>query len=109
MKTAGTVDSRELFSEKRRVFKRLASDRFYVYVTGLLNDLNTNPKRFWSFAKCIKGKNGQMSHLYDGDRKAYIDGELYSTVGVQTPIEAGGPPYQIKRTPTAKLRHPQHP
>ena len=26
----------------------------------------------------------------------YLGGELYSTVGVETPIEAGGHPYQIK-------------
>ena len=73
MKTAGTADSRELFREKRRDFKRLASDRFYAYLTGLIDDLNSNPKRFWSFAKCIKGKTGQMSHLYDGDMKVTDD------------------------------------
>ena len=38
-----------------------------------------------------------------------IGGELYSTVGVETPIEASGHPYQINRTPMANLRHPQHP
>ena len=38
-----------------------------------------------------------------------IGGELYSTLGVETPIEAGGHPYQINRTPMANLGHPQHP
>ena len=38
-----------------------------------------------------------------------IGGELYSTVGVETPIDAGGHPYQINRTPMANFGHPQHP
>ena len=35
-----------------------------------------------------------------------IGGELYSTVGVETPIDSGRHLYQITRTPTADLRHP---
>ena len=38
-----------------------------------------------------------------------IGGELYSSVGVETPIEAGGHLYQINRTLMANLQHPQHP
>ena len=69
MRRAGTVESHEEFREKRRLFKRLASDRYCEYLSGLVDDLNTNPKRFWSFAKCIKDRNGQMSHLLEKDRK----------------------------------------
>ena len=73
MRSAGTADSRELFGEKRRVFKRLASERFSVYLNGLVDDLKTNPKRFWSYVKCMKGRNGQISYLLDGDRKVTDD------------------------------------
>ena len=41
----------------------------------MVDDLNTNPKRFWSFVKCMKGRNGQLSHLLDGDGKITDDRE----------------------------------
>ena len=75
MKAAGTPDSRELFREKRRIFKSMANDRYVKYLNELVDDLNTNPKRFWSFLKCIKGKNGHMSHLIDGNRRVEDDRE----------------------------------
>ena len=73
MKRNRTIETIELFREKLRDFKRLSSARFYEYLKGLTDDLRTNPKRFWTFLKSIKGKHGEMSFLTDGDQKVGDD------------------------------------
>ena len=34
----------------------------------MIADFKSNPKRFWSFLKCVKGAKSQLSVLLDGDR-----------------------------------------
>ena len=53
----------------------MSSARFYEYLKGLVDDLKTNPKRFWTFLKCTKGKHSEMSYIVDGDRKVVDDRE----------------------------------
>ena len=68
-----TLDSEASFREKRSVFKRMVSSKFYEYIQGLVSDLKSNPKRFWTFIKCVKGKHSEMSYLVDGARKITDD------------------------------------
>ena len=74
-------------------------------------------RRFSISAKNLRGRKTAPGRARDNITYKFthsegpddIGGELYSTVGVETPIEAGGHPYQINRTPMANLGHPQHP
>ena len=40
---------------------------------GLIGDLQSNPKRYWTFLKTLKGKYSAIPHLFDGDRKVTTD------------------------------------
>ena len=73
MKGCRTDETVELFREKRRDFKKLSSATFYEYLKGLTDDLRTNPKRFWTFLKSIRGKCSDMSYLVEGDVKVVDD------------------------------------
>ena len=73
MKRDRTAETIEWFRVKRRDFKKLSSAKFYDYLKGLTDDLRTNPKRFWTFLKSIKGKHSEMSYLIDGDQKVEDD------------------------------------
>ena len=60
---------RELFDLKAR------GDIFFESpcIKGLIGDFQSNPKRFWTFLKCIKGSEGQLSVLRDGEREVSGD------------------------------------
>ena len=75
MKKHQSEENRQDFSEKRRQFKRLTNVKFAKYLKGLICDLSSNPKRFWSFLKCLKGKCSGIATLLDGDRKIECDRE----------------------------------
>ena len=49
LKRMRTPETEAAFRDQRRTFKQLAGSRFYDYLKGLIGDLKTNPKRFWSF------------------------------------------------------------
>ena len=61
------------FGEKRRDFKRLAGTKFTDYLKGLVCDLKSNPKRFWSYLKCLRGKNLSIPSLVDGNNRIEND------------------------------------
>ena len=73
MKRVRTSDTETLFSEKRKVFKQLASSKFYDYLKGLTDNLGTNPKRFWTFLKSANGRNSEIPPLSNGDVKIVDD------------------------------------
>ena len=75
MKRNRSPETEASFQEKRRRFKQASSSKFHQYLSGLVDDLKTNPKRFWTFLKCQKGKHSAMSHLIDGNRKVTDDAE----------------------------------
>ena len=52
------------FARKRAEFKRLSSDSHDKYLSSLVSDFSTNPKRFWTFLKCFK-QSKAMSVLED--------------------------------------------
>ena len=66
MKRVGNVQSVAEFGEKRRFFKNLSSSKYKEYLVSLTADFRTNPKRFWSFLKCLKGGKKGLSVLRDG-------------------------------------------
>ena len=78
LKRRRTPETEAAFRENRRTFKQLAGSRFYDYLKGLIGDLKTNPKRFWTFLKCLKGKKCAMTFLMDGNRKITSDLEKAS-------------------------------
>ena len=61
------------FEEKRKQFKVLSCTKYHDYIKGLIGDFQSNPKRFWTFLKCIKGSKGQLSVLRDGEREVSGD------------------------------------
>ena len=63
------------FSEKRRDFKNLASGAYTKYLRELTDDFKTNPKRMWSFLKCINRKGGVAPILKDGEKDVSGDDE----------------------------------
>lgn len=75
MKKARTPETEKLFRDKRSLFKCLSRGKFYQYLKGLTDDLRTNPKRFWTFLKCVKGKHGELPHLVDGNITVTADKE----------------------------------
>ena len=75
LKKSRTPVTETLFRDKRRLFKRLARRKFYQYLKGLTDDLKTNPKRFWSYLKCAKGKHTELPYLIDGDVRVTDDRE----------------------------------
>ena len=68
-------ENHQVFSEKRRQFKRLTGVKFGEYLKGLVCDMSANPKRFWTFLKCLKGKCASLPCLIDGDRRVESDRE----------------------------------
>lgn len=73
LKSHRSAETEEEFRSKRRQFKQTTSRKYYEYLRGLIGDLKSNPKRFWSFLKSIKGKYSAMPVLLDGDRNVTSD------------------------------------
>ena len=69
------------------------------------NPFNTQPLQISEKEKFAIHELNALIWVQDGP----IGGELYSTVGVETPIETGGHPYQINGTPMANLPTPTTP
>ena len=59
MRRNPSTDTSADFSEKRKIFKNIASSKYYEYLKKLADDLKTNPKRFWTFLKSL-GKHSSM-------------------------------------------------
>ena len=73
MKCNRTPDTEALFSDKRREFKRLSRSKFHLYLKDLTDDLGTNPKRFWTFLRNVKGKSSEIPPLVNGSEKVETD------------------------------------
>ena len=73
LKDDRTDAAAEAFRSKRRLFKHESNRKYYEYIRGLIGSLRSNPKRFWTFLKCIKGKHGTIPHLMDDGRKVTDD------------------------------------
>ena len=61
------------FREKRQLFKDISCFSYFKYIRGLIGDFKSNPKRFWSFLKVVKGSKGQLPVLLDGEREVSDD------------------------------------
>ena len=44
------------FANRRRDFKSVSGSMYFKYLRKLTDDFKTNPKRYWSFLKCITKK-----------------------------------------------------
>ena len=63
------------FAEKRRDFKSVCSSKYYKHLRKLTDDFKTNPKRFWSFLKCVTKKSSVSPELYNSER-ALVSADL---------------------------------
>ena len=72
MRRCPSDESTARFAEKRKAFKSLAASKYRQYLVKLTDDLKTNPKRYWTFVKCV-GKTSKMSSVLYRD-----DGSLAS-------------------------------
>ena len=61
------------FTDKRRAFKNVCSSKYFEYLRKLTDDFKTNPKRYWSFLKCITKKSSVSQVLYNHDRELVSD------------------------------------
>ena len=68
----------EDFRDKRRDFKNLSCGKFHEYVRNLVGDFKANPKRFWSFVKCMKQGAKGLSVLVNGSRTVVDDVEPWA-------------------------------
>ena len=75
MKRNPIPDAVHSFEAKRREFKKLSSRKYIGHLRGMIGDFICNPKRFWSFLKCVKGKTSQVPVLMDGRREVVSDVE----------------------------------
>ena len=69
MKRNRVPDTLADFEEKRREFKKVSSRKYFEHLRGMIGVFKSNPKRFWSFLKCVKGKTSQIPVLMDGERE----------------------------------------
>ena len=70
-----TPDTVSVFEEKRKSLKNLSCVKYREYIRGMIGAFKSNPKRFWSFLKCVKGTKRQLPVLCDGDREVSGDVE----------------------------------
>ena len=66
-------EARNEFANKRREFKTLSNDRYYQYLRSLTVDFKTNPKRYWSFLKCVTNRSSISPVLRAPDSNTITD------------------------------------
>ena len=59
----------------RSDFKSIAASRYHDYLVGLVRDFKDNPKRYWSFVKCLKSAAHVSPVLEHGGRVYKSDEE----------------------------------
>lgn len=70
-----TPETIHYFSEARRFFKNLSCKKFSEYLRGLAGDFRDNPKRFWTYVKCVRGGKKGPTVLLDGNKSVTGDTE----------------------------------
>ena len=73
-----TPETREDFSQKRKIFKDAGAKSYSDYLCSLVDSFKTNPKRYWSFLKCFNRKGSVSPVLRDGTRLVSDDSERAS-------------------------------
>ena len=73
MRRNPAAETRTEFSNKRREFKAMSSDRYFQHQRGLTVDFKTNPKRYWSFLKCVTNKSSISPVLRASDGNTVTD------------------------------------
>ena len=61
------------FREKRKTFKNMTSSKYFNYLKGMIGDFKSNPKRFWTYLKCVRGSKASLSVLLDGTSEVHDD------------------------------------
>ena len=67
LRRIASPDTRRAFAERRREFKAVSEAKYYEYLRNLTDDFNTNPKRVWSFYKCLSKKSSISPVLISPD------------------------------------------
>ena len=70
-----TTDAVNDVSDKRRAFKAASSQKYREYLKQLVYDFKDNPKRFWSYVKCVKSSKAVPTVLTYGGAVATTDAE----------------------------------
>ena len=65
LKRNRSEESENRFKEKRSAFKDMSDGKYSQYLSELTQDLKTNPKRFWSLLKSLKGSSRTMAVFND--------------------------------------------
>ena len=58
----------------------MSNEKYFEYLRGLTDDFNTNPKRYWSFLKCITKKSTVSPVLFDANNQPVTDDTARATV-----------------------------
>ena len=61
------------FVSRRREFKTVSNQKYFEYLRNLTDDFKTNPKRYWSFLKCITWKSSVSPVLFDVNSQPVSD------------------------------------
>ena len=75
------------FEDKRRAFKCVSRSKYYEYVHRLTDDFKTNPKRYWSFLKCVTKKSSISPMLYNANG-ALVSDDLARAVSLNETFAA---------------------
>ena len=73
MRRNPSQETKSAFSSRRREFKSMSSAKYYQYLRGLTEDFKTNPKRYWSFLKCLTNKSSISPVLRASDGATVSD------------------------------------
>ena len=65
MKSNRNIDTMNRFRDCRKIFKKVSCMKYFEYLKDITGDFKSNPKRFWSFLKCVRGGKGQLPTLTD--------------------------------------------
>ena len=68
------------FENRRRDFKTVSSQKYYEYLRNLTDDFKTNPKRYWSFLKCLTKKPSVSSVLFDANGQPVTNDKARASV-----------------------------
>ena len=52
------------FADKRREFKSISCAKYHQYIRGMIGDFKSNPKRWWTFLKSVKGQRAPCPHFW---------------------------------------------
>ena len=104
LRRIGGPDAQQDFADKRREFKSTSEAKYYEYLKNLTDDFNTNPKRVWSFYKCVSKKSSISPVLLSSDGSRVTDDQARASLLNYSFAAKFTDPY-VTRLPPSPMYH----